>query len=591
MQKKVKIENFPSAIFSKNYKGLSTIVVTLIIIVLALVAVGVVWLVVSNVLKSNSSQIGTSGLTLSMDIEHVYQNNDSVNVGVVRNVGEGTVTKIQFIFSDGVDSTAVTREVNLSELQTRSFVFQLAEINLSSIKSISIVPYYIGNNGNELLGNVKDTYSLTTNTSMNLNTNCFPTTCTALGYECGIHPNGNCSGTLSCGTCSPGYTCTTNGSCMYCGNFNTSTYSCISNSSNNISIRNNCGENTSVYCNMTQTCVANSTRCIYASCANPSYTTYSCSGNVSVSRSGCGVYQNITCNYSQICLANVTRCMSACVNLGYTCGTYHGTSCGTCNSGYTCSSSTGGTCQAVSTGSAIIINHLNTNISKIPSSYIQLAKQNFRISYGHSSHGSQVVTGMGMLSSENSLYNYTTGGATSVYFLSDTTPSGDLGNPDRTSWATRTRTMLNASGNTRNVVIWSWCGQVDGTQTDIQNYLDLLNQLEQDYPTVKFVYMTGHLNGGGPSGNVYARNNQIRNYCIAYNKTLFDFADIESYDPSGTYYPTESDACGWCTTWCSSHTCPSCGTCAHSNCFNCYQKGKAFWWMMARLAGWNGVSS
>jgi hypothetical protein len=64
---------------------------------------------------------------------------------------------------------------------------------------------------------------------------------------------------------------------------------------------------------------------------------------------------------------------------------------------------------------------------------------------------------------------------------------------------------------------------------------------------------------------------------------LFDFADIESYDPEGTYYPDETDACAWCSSWCSSHTCVSCGECAHSHCFNCYRKGQAFWSLMAEL--------
>jgi hypothetical protein len=27
--------------------------------------------------------------------------------------------------------------------------------------------------------------------------------------------------------------------------------------------------------------------------------------------------------------------------------------------------------------------------------------------------------------------------------------------------------------------------------------------------------------------------------------------------------------------------------CAHSHCFNCYLKGKAFWWLLARMAGWS----
>ena len=40
--------------------------------------------------------------------------------------------------------------------------------------------------------------------------------------------------------------------------------------------------------------------------------------------------------------------------------------------------------------------------------------------------------------------------------------------------------------------------------------------------------------------------------------------------------------------WCATHTCPSCSGCAHSHCFNCYQKGKAFWWMMSRMSGWSG---
>jgi hypothetical protein len=113
-----------------------------------------------------------------------------------------------------------------------------------------------------------------------------------------------------------------------------------------------------------------------------------------------------------------------------------------------------------------------------------------------------------------------------------------------------------------------------------------MSQLEQDYPQVTFVYMTGHTDGSGIDGNLNQRNNQIRDYCRKNGKVLFDFADIESWDPDGNYYPDTSDDCAWCSNWCASHTCPTCSDCAHSHCFNCYLKGKAFWWMMARLAGW-----
>ena len=246
----------------------------------------------------------------------------------------------------------------------------------------------------------------------------------------------------------------------------------------------------------------------------------------------------------------------------------------------------------------LIIDHTCTYINQVPEYWVNQAKNLFRISYGHTSHGSQIVTGMDMVINEHgALYDYDSITSSCLFdgtFLCDRYPSGDLGNPDRTSWAQRTRDLLNNADNDRNVVIWSWCGQHDTTETNIDLYLTQMNQLELDYPDVTFVYMTGHLNGGSgpPDGNTFLRNEQIRQYCLAHEKVLFDFADIESWDPMGNDHRDDDDACNWCADWCNSHSCPPCGSCAHSHCFNCYQKGKAFWWMMARLAGWEpGVTT
>ena len=248
----------------------------------------------------------------------------------------------------------------------------------------------------------------------------------------------------------------------------------------------------------------------------------------------------------------------------------------------------------------IIIDHQHTDISLIPSSWIEEAKGAFRISYGHTSHGSQIVSGMDLLKGDpGSLYWFDREGTSGGLSLHDREPSGDLGNPDRTTWATRTRDLLNAGGNDRNMIIWSWCGQVNGSEENVNTYLNLMNQLEIDYPDVTFAYMTGHLNGTGEEGNVNIRNNQIRNYCTANNKALFDFADIESYDPDGNYFLDRGaeDDCdynggNWADEWCAANPgeCESC-SCAHSRCLNCRQKGNAFWWMMARLVGWDGNSS
>ena len=210
------------------------------------------------------------------------------------------------------------------------------------------------------------------------------------------------------------------------------------------------------------------------------------------------------------------------------------------------------------------------------------AKANFQIFYGHTSHGSQIVTGMNMLD---------TGSGTLSIEEND---GVDLGHEGDLGWVDITRDVLDRPASDINMVMWSWCGGVsDNTEEGIDAYLDAMNELEGEYPGVVFIYMTGHLDGTGPSGNLYVRNNQIRDYCTVNDKILFDFADIESYDPDGDYYPDGSDWCEWCETWCATHTCPDLDCvddddCQHSMCFNCYQKGKAFWWMMARIAGWSG---
>jgi hypothetical protein len=274
----------------------------------------------------------------------------------------------------------------------------------------------------------------------------------------------------------------------------------------------------------------------------------------------------------------------------------------------------------------VIIDHHCTNIRQIPESAIMQAKANLHIAYGHTSHGSQLISGMGVSNGSEldafmngngaplNLYLWNNGGSDGALDLHDRAMGGDVGYYPQ--WVNNTRAYLGdpdpitgrgISQSDVNVIVWSWCGQAASRteQSMIDTYLAPMTRLEEDYPGITFVYMTGHLNGTGLTGNLHLRNEQIRAYCIANNKVLYDFADIESFDPDGKINYNalhanddcsyDSDGNGsrdenWAMIWQNSHTQGVdwwASGAAHSQHLNGNLKGYAGWWLWAVLGGWD----
>jgi hypothetical protein len=285
-------------------KGLSTIIITLILIVVSLVAVAIFWVVVRNLISQQSEGISFEKFAISMDIKKVYSPGaNDVAVEVERNPGKAELSGINFIFYTESGSELITQKIPIGELETKTFTLTLQNITAADVIKVSIAPIF---KANSEIGSIAASYQLTTPMESGSYV-CTPNSCSALGYNCGTHVNGTCSGNIDCGTCGTGQSCVSGvcqaGAC-------TPKLSCTSGQ---------CG----------------------------SWNNGTCSGTLNCGTCPTGQ----SCNVSGMCVGS--SCVpTTCSVLGFNCGTpANGTcsgtlNCGTCQSGYTCSNSSGGTCQA-----------------------------------------------------------------------------------------------------------------------------------------------------------------------------------------------------------------------------------------------------
>ena len=258
----------------------------------------------------------------------------------------------------------------------------------------------------------------------------------------------------------------------------------------------------------------------------------------------------------------------------------------------------------------VLIDHRSVDVTQLTLPQIERAKAALHIAYGHTSHGSQLTDGMaGLVGFANgggkglalpaNAFAWNNGGSGGALDLHDYAMGGDVGYYP--AWVQNTSNYLNDSANSNvNVIIWSWCGQMDdkyesGTLTN--EYLAPMAAFERNYPHVAFVYMTGHVDIWDDADNKAACA-AIRAWCATNDRILYDFNDVEHHDPDGTYYEFVNDDCAvyagaggasignWATEWQAAHAQNvdwyDCGS-AHSQPLNANLKAYAAWALWCRL--------
>ena len=136
-------------------RGISGVIVALILVLLALVAVGILWFVITNILSEGSEGISLRRLFVDLEIKKVILAEDNITI-IIKKTGKEDIVGIAFIISDGENSETIKKPTDIQELGERTFILIPEEISIDSIEKISVAPIFKLESGEEELGGIVD---------------------------------------------------------------------------------------------------------------------------------------------------------------------------------------------------------------------------------------------------------------------------------------------------------------------------------------------------------------------------------------------------------------------------------------------------
>ncbi len=193
-------------------RGLSAVVTTLILVMLAIAAIIIVWFAVSSILDKNEGDIaaGLSRMTLDVVSSSVCYNESGnyISLKVNRDEAEGELSKIKIILTDdsGEETSDDFDATDLNPLEGKTFRVSTGSLLPSKIEVIQVAPI-AEIDGEETLGKVTDRYEDDNILVCGSQNNCVP----GATKPCSV---GGYSGSQACLADGSGYgACSTVGSC------------------------------------------------------------------------------------------------------------------------------------------------------------------------------------------------------------------------------------------------------------------------------------------------------------------------------------------------------------------------------------------
>lgn len=142
-----------------NKKGLSTVVATLVIILLILVAIGVIWAVISNLIESGAEQVELNSMCAEVGFESVVVaeingQNGNYSVTLERSSSGEEIggAKVAFFNDSGDSSGPLEFGESLGPLEQEQRVIDTSQGDLvTNANRFDLTPYFFDENGNERL--------------------------------------------------------------------------------------------------------------------------------------------------------------------------------------------------------------------------------------------------------------------------------------------------------------------------------------------------------------------------------------------------------------------------------------------------------